>query len=593
MRSLIGRLAALFAACLLVACSGEGGGGPYPPPAGSTPSSLSAEAASGTAVQLSWTGGASFTLYRIYRNDSEIGTTTSTSFRDSGLSPSTAYWYFVRGETASGLSGASNTVSVATQTVLNFSLANLIDPASRSHLSVRDIAFDAAGAIYVTGGAYSSSFPTTAGAYDRTLASGGSSPGSFGPSDAFVMKFSRNGQLQWSTLIGGPNHDRAYAIQIAPDGGVVIAGRAGEGFPTTAGVVQPAFRGDSSPNSLYGRQDGFVAKLSANGASLLWATYVGDSGPGFVRDVGVDSANKIYVAGPFGAGFSFITAGAAQASVRGSVDLGYVRLSATATLVEYGTFLGGNEPAGATPGTPSIIVSPTREVFVAIQEGGSGAPTTSGAYRQSPSGGDDMLIAKFNANDTLAYATYLGGSGNEEAETHNLALDSSGRLAISFSTSSRDFPTTPNAFQPAFGGGPTDAAIALLSANGSSLAASTYLGGGGGENAQGIDFSPNGLLYVGVSSQSSVLRTTTNAYRINFSGAEDAVLAGLTSDLRGAPYLSYIGGGDADATRALDVAADGFIAIGGDTASSNFPISSGGATTPSGAETGWWALFTP
>lgn len=70
-------------------------------------------------------------------------------------------------------------------------------------------------------------------------------------------------------------------------------------------------------------------------------------------------------------------------------------------------------------------------------------------------------------------------------------------------------------------------------------------------------------------------------------------LAGLTSDLRGAPYLSYIGGGDADALRALDVAADGFIAIGGDTASSNFPIRGGGATTPNGAETGWWALFTP
>jgi chitodextrinase len=594
MRSLTGWLAALLAAALLVGCSGEGGsGGGNPPPGGSTPRSLSAEAVDGTSVQLSWTGGSAFTLYRIYRNDVEIGTSTSTSFRDSGLSPSTAYWYFVRGDTSSGLSGASNTVSVATQVLLNFSLANLLDPASRSYISVRDVAFDSAGAVYLTGAAYSANFPTTAGAYDRTFATGGSSLGSIGPADAFVMKFNRAGQLQWSTLLGGPNHDRAYAIEIAPDGGIVIAGRAGEGFPTTAGVVQPAFRGDNDVNPLYGRQDGFVAKISSTGASLLWSTYIGDAGSGFLRDVGVDSANKIYVAGPYGAGFSFITGNAAQPALRGTVDLGYVRLNATASVVEYGTYLGGNEPSGAPPGTPSLLVSPSREVFVAIQEGGSGAPTTSGAYRRSPSGGVDLLIAKFNANDTLTYATYLGGAGDEEVETHNIALDSAGQLAISAGTSSRDYPTSTNAFQTVFGGGSTDAAISILSANGSSLVASTYLGGNGAEGAQGIHFAPNGLLYVGVNSRSSVLRTTTNAYRRNSSGVEDAVLAGLTSDLRGAPYLSFLGGGDTDVVRALDIAPDGFIALGGTTASSNFPISGGGSTAPNGTETGWWALFRP
>src|SRR5690606_19845435 len=141
--------------------------------------------------------------------------------------------------------------------------------------------------------------------------------GSAGPSDVFVMKFNRAGALIWSTLIGGPNYDRAYGIEIAPDGGVIVAGRAGEGFPTTAGVVQPAFAGDSNANNLYGKQDGFIAKLSADGSTLLWSTYFGEANRGYIRDVGVDSNNKVYIAGPFFGGLAHITPGAVQLTPNG------------------------------------------------------------------------------------------------------------------------------------------------------------------------------------------------------------------------------------------------------------------------------------
>ncbi len=587
-------LAVFFGVLTLGACSGGADpSGGNPPPQAGAPSGLAATAITSASVTLAWRGSGQFTRYRIFRNDVEIATTTTETYADSALSPVTPYRYFVRGESPAGLSGPSNTIAVTTPNMLRLSFARLIDEAARSYMMVRDIAFDGAGNIFIAGGAFSANFPTTAGAYDRTLGGGGSSAGTSGPSDAFVMKLSPSGSVLWSTLLGGPNYDRAYGLEIAPDGGVVIAGRAGEGFPTTTGVLQPAFAGDSAPVSLYGKQDGFIAKLSADGSRLLWSTYFGDATSGFLRDVAVGSDNKIHVAGAFQSGLAHITPDAAQAAVRGAHDLVYARLSANAGGLDYGTYLGGTEPAGATPGTPSIAVSPSREVFVAIEEGGSGAPTTAGALQRSNAGGVDFLIAKFTASGQLAYATYLGGSADEDLETHNIAVDSAGRLAIAAVTASANYPTTALAFQPQFGGGVLDGAISILSADGSALVASTFLGAGGREDLQGVAFSPDGLLYVSGGSRSTALRTTSNAFQTNFAGVEDAFLAGFTADLKGVPFLSYAGGSDEDISRALAIAGNGKIAIAGHTASHNFPVSAGGSTAPNGVYTGWLSSLTP
>lgn len=593
MRTASPRFLVALAATVLLGCSGGGGGGGTPPPQSTVIVGLAGSAPTGTSVSLTWNASSRFSSYRVFRNDVEIATTSTASYSDTGLTPVTAYRYFVRGVTSAGLSDPSATITVTTPNMLTLSLARLIDPAARSYLMVRDVAFDSAGAIYLAGGAFSANFPTTAGAYDRTFASGGASTGSEGPSDVFVMKVSRSGQVLWSTLIGGPNHDRAYGVEIAPDGGVIVAGRAGEGFPTTPGVAQPAFAGDTNPNRAYGRQDGFIAKLSADGSSLLWSTYFGDSQSGFLRDVAVDSNNKVYVAGVFFAGLPHITGNARQAAPNGAHDLVYARLSAAASTVEYGSYLGGAEPAGETAGTPSIAVSPSRDVFVAVAEGGSGAPTSATAFRRNNAGSQDFLVARFSPADQLVYATYLGGSGDEGLETHNIAVDDANRVAIAAVSASTNYPTTSGAYQPLFGGGGTDGVISILSADGSSLVASTYFGGAGPEEVEGVAFAPDGLLYLSGGTGSSSLRTTSNAFRQNFSGVEDAFIAGLLPDLRGAPYVSFIGGTDADLAHAIDIAPDGAIAVVGHTVSPNFPVSVGGSTTPNGPFTGWHALLVP
>ncbi len=96
----------------------------------------------------------------------------------------------------------------------------------------------------------------------------------------------------------------------------------------------------------------------------------------------------------------------------------------------------------------------------------------------------DTFVAKIGADGrTLLYSTYLGGSGLDEG--WSIAVDTHGQAYVSGLTTSRDFPTTPSAFDRTFSDGmscedPTDcsnAFVVKLNARGNALVYSTYLGG--------------------------------------------------------------------------------------------------------------------
>ena len=153
----------------------------------------------------------------------------------------------------------------------------------------RDVFVDTAGNTYVCGGTASRDFPTTPGAFDQTFNSGDTSGDEC---DAFICKFGPNGQLIWSTYLGGPGYDRAYGIEVDGEGYVYVAGRAGRGFPTTPGTFQPTFQGYNG-GGYGGYQNGFVAKLSPDGATVLWASYVGVAQ--LCRDIAIDASGNIYL----------------------------------------------------------------------------------------------------------------------------------------------------------------------------------------------------------------------------------------------------------------------------------------------------------
>ncbi len=462
----------------------------------------------------------------------------------------------------------------------------------------RDVAVDAEGNIYVAGGTSSSDFPTTPGVLDRTFGTGGSALGTGGPMDVFVAKLSSAGQLIWSTYVGGPNYDRAYAIEVGPDGSVYLAGRAGPGFPTTPGTIQPVFGGDlaTGANGAYGKQDGFIARLAPDGSHLLWATYFGSGDSAIIRDVDVDPNGDCHVVSPGNVYTSHphVTAGAYDTTHNGGQDVVVAKLRADGARVIWGTFLGGSGDDG---GGPSVRVDlRTGEVVVVGNTSSANLPTPNGYDRHYGGGSQatgDAFLAKFTADGSgLVFATYLGGSSDEGCGTHNLAIGPQGEIVAAHWTRSGDVAILPGGFQPAHHG-QTDAIVWKFSSSGV-LLANTYLGGSGGENVQGTVIDSGGNVYLSIDASTSTdFPVTAAAFQPSHAGGADGAFVVLSADLTRILYATYLGGRGDDGSREAALDRDGNYVCAGDTASWDFPLHNALDTTLGGTGDGFVARFSP
>jgi hypothetical protein len=130
---------------------------------------------------------------------------------------------------------------------------------------IRDVETDSFGKVYVAGTTRSPDFPTTPGAYDERFDTRRGKTRWGYNSDIFVAKFSPEGKLVWSTVIGGPNSEEAYGLEIDSKGYVVMHGRGAAGSPITPGVYQEKFKGcgGDDPGNPHGTaQNAYICKLT-------------------------------------------------------------------------------------------------------------------------------------------------------------------------------------------------------------------------------------------------------------------------------------------------------------------------------------------
>lgn len=420
----------------------------------------------------------------------------------------------------------------------------------------RDVAVDAQGNIYVVGSTFSPDFPTTAGVLGPSFG---------GTSDAFIVKFSPSGSVLWSTFLGGPNYERAYAVEVDGSGNVVVAGRAGSGFPVTAGSFQTTFQGGTAPDGGYGPQDGFVCKIRPDGTSALFCSYFGTNDPWIVRDVAVDAGGNVYVASAHSGGTfpAAWLAGAYQPNAHAGHDGVLAKIASDGSSVVWATYIGGS---GDESTTPSIGTDAGGNVYYLTSTDSPDLPTPAG-FDKSLSGGGDLYLARFSATGgSLLYGTYIGGSGNEFLETHQLAVDAAGNAYVSAMTTSTNFPTTSGAFQAGNRGG-SESFVTRISPSGA-LAASTYLGGNGSETTQGIAVGANGTINVAGSTSSSNFPVTVSA---GSGGGQDVFVVSLSSDLRQMRFGATLGGSRTDIGRGLAVSGAGALYVVGHSNSTDWP----------------------
>ena len=267
-------------------------------------------------------------------------------------------------------------------------------------------------------------------------------------------------------------------------------------------------------------------KVSGDGRKVLWATWLGGSADETqAASIRVDA--KFYVSLYFHTRSPDMpaTPGAFARKYIGKSDGFVARLSPDGDRLVVGTYLGGT--GDETFSTHNLAVDSEGNFYVATQTSSADFPTTAGAVQRKPGGKTDMAVAKLSSTGALLAATYLGGSGEENAD--GIYVDGEGNILVTGDTSSDDFPVMAGAFQKKTGGN-HDAVVVRLNGDLTRILYSTYLGGPAWDNGRSGFLGRDGSLYVTGSSDGPGW-PTQNAFQIAFAGgpaewgAGDAILA--------------------------------------------------------------------
>lgn len=259
---------------------------------------------------------------------------------------------------------------------------------------------DDAGVIYISGHTDSPDFPATF------------QEGPGGGLDGYVLALAADGsRLLWSTRVGGSQDERFYGnLARAPDGTLVAAGMSrSDDFPTTEGAFRKTLSSASDTFPSF-TGDGVAVRLTSDGSSLLYATYLwGAVAPNDGLDLVAGARALVYTeVRAAHADRVPVSSGAHQKTYgSGVTDAVAARLSADGSTVEGATFLGGS---GEEEGS-GTDVDPLGNLLLSGNTQSSDFPVTPGAVQTRHGGQADAYVSVLAPDLSLLYSTYLGGSG--------------------------------------------------------------------------------------------------------------------------------------------------------------------------------------
>ncbi len=243
------------------------------------------------------------------------------------------------------------------------------------------------------------------------------------------------------------------------------------------------------------------------------------------------------------------------------------------------TYLGGSK----TDEGDAITVDADGNIYLTGSTASTNFPIVNQFQTNLPS--TDVFVTKLNPiMRTVLYSSYLGG--NQPDHAWGIRLDSQGRITLVGETESSDFPTL-NAYDNIYGGGTCEGApcddvfVAQLSANGSGLRYSTYLGASGSDEGIGMTLGANDQIFLTGNTNATGF-PTVNAFDSTYGGGTcstlpcpDGFVARIDPALSGTAsllYSTYFGGNKADKGKAIAVDANGRVYVVGYTDSTDFSV---------------------
>jgi hypothetical protein len=315
---------------------------------------------------------------------------------------------------------------------------------------------------------------------------------------------------------------------------------------------------------------------------LLASTFVGGSdGDGLGETpVAKDSQGNIYVAGRTLSWDFPTTVGAYDTSLSvGRTDVFVSKLDPDLETLLASTYLGGSHHDGLWPGV-AMVLDGDDNVIVAARTRSTDFPHTPGAFDSTFGGSGDFFVSKLSSDlETLLASTYLGGMGVEDYAL--LAADTEGNIYVTGATQSIDFPYTSGTFDTTVSIGNRDMFVCKFDGQLTTLLAGTFLGGTGLDVAEVFLLDLEGNVTLTGWTSSGNFPTSPGAYDDEHGGGYyDAFVTKLNPDLTTLVASTFLGGEDWDFGYAMTIDGDGYVYIGGHTASDlHFPYSPGAYDT--------------
>jgi hypothetical protein len=338
-----------------------------------------------------------------------------------------------------------------------------------------------------------------------------------------VGKIDGDGAVLWLSYFGNNASDLVRDCDIDAQGFVYIGHHSAAGADPDLGTPG-AYRSASYAGSGH---DVVIAKLTPDGRSVVWATYLGGTADDDAPSIRVHGDGSVYVAtDTTSANFPLVNP---VQSVRGSArDYALARIAPDGASLLFSTLLGGNGNIEFV-GTHNLGIDVDGNAYLCAETDSTDFPGTNGFFQPFNAGGVDHIFAKVKvtAPTEILAATYVGASGRD-GEVSGCAVDDDGNLLAAGGSegSGTSYPTTIGAYQTDTRGG-RDAVVVQVAADFLSLRYASYLGGDGEDAGRAAVVRGNTLIAAGVTASSDY--PTRNAYQANASENPVVATDGLVS----------------------------------------------------------------
>lgn len=308
--------------------------------------------------------------------------------------------------------------------------------------------------------------------------------------------------IVFCSFSGSSADNWGFTATYGPDGSLFGGGIVfNNGFPVSTGAYQTNFQG--------GRWDIGIIKLSSTGSSRIYATYIGGSGDEQPHSLIVDPQGNLILAGRTNSTNYPVTNPADEGT---AYDIVVTKLNAAGTAILGSRKIGGSGDDGVNispsrglqslqrnygdDGRSEVIIDGAGNVYVASSTQSSNFPGTAGSFQPSFGGGSqDGVLLKLNSGlNTLLFASYLGGTGNDAA--YVLSLAPNGNIYVGGGTESGNLPGNTAGTVGTSNHGGIDGFICSITNNGTAINRTAYIGTAGIDQVFGVQFDKKGFPYI-------------------------------------------------------------------------------------------------